>query len=43
MSSRDQNVGLWASYVNASSSNNFKDIALNADLFNRMVVSACFN
>ena len=43
MSSRDQNVGLWASYVNASSSNNFKDIALNADLFNRMVVPACFN
>ena len=43
MSQREKNIGLWAGFVNASASNNFKDIALNKDLFNRMVVPACFN
>ena len=40
---RDKNVGLWASYVNSSSSQDFKSIKLNEDLFNRMATSACFN
>ncbi len=43
MSQREKNVGLWASYVSSSSSNNFKDIPLNQDLFNRMTIGACFN
>ena len=41
-SSSDQNTGLWASFVAASSENNFRDIALNTDLFNKMAFPACF-
>ena len=37
-----QNTGLWASFVNATSSNELRDVPLNQDLFNRMVVPACF-
>ena len=41
-SGRAQNTGLWASFVSASSENNFNDIPLNADLFNKMSLPACF-
>ena len=41
MSSTD-NAGLWGSFIAATSANEFKNIAPNNDLFNRMVVPACF-
>ena len=40
--SRANNTGLWASFVSASSENNFKDIPLNQDLFNKMALPACY-
>lgn len=42
MSQRTENTGLWASFVNSASQNEYKSINLNQDLFNRMVVPACF-
>lgn len=36
------NTGLWGSFVSATSSNEFKSIGNNTDLFNRLVVPACF-
>ena len=41
-SGRAQNTGLWASFVSASSENNFADIRLNSDLFNKMSFPQCF-
>ncbi len=38
----NQNTGLWGSFINATSSNEFKNIQGNSDLFNRMVIPACF-
>lgn len=38
----NQNTGLWGSFINATSSNEFKNIQGNPDLFNRLVVPACF-
>ena len=43
MSARPENTGLWANFVTASSSKEFRDIPLNQDLFNRMVIPSCFN
>lgn len=40
--SQQANAGLWGNFVSASSGNEFKNIPLNQDLFNRMVVPACF-
>ena len=40
--SRANNTGLWASFVGASSENNFGSIRLNEDLFNSMAMPACF-
>jgi hypothetical protein len=40
---KERNVGMWATYVAGSSSADFKKIATNDDLFNRMVMPACFN
>ncbi|CDW85235.1 UNKNOWN [Stylonychia lemnae] len=40
--SHQQNSGLWGNFINATSQNDYKDISLNQDLFNRMVVPACF-
>ena len=40
--SRENNTGLWASFVAASSETNFKDIKTNSDLFNKMALAACF-
>ena len=37
------NIGMWASYVQDSTSSDFKDIKLNQDLFNRLATGACFN
>jgi len=34
---------MWANYVSGSTSMDFKKIDTNSDLFNRMVVPACFN
>ena len=39
---RAQNTGLWASFVSASTENNFGDIPFNADLFNKMTMPYCF-
>ncbi len=36
------NTGLWGSFVTATSQNEFKNINHNNDLFNRLVVPACF-
>jgi hypothetical protein len=33
---------MWASFISATSSQEYKDIKLNRDLFNNMVVPACF-
>ena len=41
-SGRTMNTGLWASFVAASSENNFGEIPLNGDLFNKMAMGACF-
>ncbi len=41
-SGRAQNTGLWASFVAASSENNFGEIPLNSDLFNKMALPQCF-
>ena len=41
-SGRAQNTGLWASFVSASSENNFADIPLNTDLFNKMALPECY-
>ena len=41
-SGRAQNTGLWASFVSASSENNFGDIPLNVDLFNKMALPECY-
>lgn len=38
-----ENTRLWASFLSATASKDFKDLQLNRDLFNRMVVPACFN
>lgn len=38
----NQNVGMWASFISATASKEYKDIRLNRDLFNNMVVPACF-
>ena len=40
---REQNMGLIASFVTASSEREFRDIPLNRDLFNKMALPACFN
>ncbi len=37
-----QNTGLWANFLSATSSNEYKNINNNSDLFNRLVVPACF-
>ncbi len=37
-----QNTGLWGNFVSSVSANEFKNIAPNNDLFNRLVVPACF-
>ena len=42
MSSTSANTGLWASTIAAGSTKEFKDISLNEDLFNKMVLPACF-
>ena len=39
---RAHNTGLWASFVGASSENNFGKIPLNTDLFNKMSMPECF-
>lgn len=39
---RTENSGLWASFVSSTSQNDFRAINLNQDLFNKMVVPACF-
>lgn len=41
-SERPENSALWASFVSSTAQNDFKAINLNQDLFNRMVVPACF-
>ncbi len=41
-SSAAATTGLWGGFVNATSSPEFKDIKANNDLFNRLVVPACF-
>ena len=41
-SGRANNTGLWASFVSASSENNFSDIPINKDLFNKMALPACY-
>ena len=38
----NQNTGLWGSFVSATSSSEFKNINGNTELFNRLVVPACF-
>ena len=43
MSQQDKNIGLWASTVASTSSKDFRDISLNSELFNKMVIPACFN
>lgn len=40
--SQASNAGLWGNFVSATSSNEFKNINLNQDLFNKMIVPACF-
>ena len=40
--SNEKNQGLWSRFVAESSSTDYKEVRLNADLFNRMAVSACF-
>ena len=42
MSTQAQNTGLWGNFVNATSTNEFNNIRHNNDLFNRLVVPACF-
>lgn len=41
-SAKDSNVGLWAHYVASSTSTDLTKVPLNNDLYNRMVVPACF-
>ena len=40
--SSSSNTGLWGGFINATSSTEFKNIQANSDLFNRLVVPACF-
>lgn len=40
--SSDNNASLWGSFITATSSSEFSKIHSNKDLFNRMVVPACF-
>lgn len=42
MSTSSNNTGLWGSFVSATSSQEFKHIGNNKDLFNRLVLPACF-
>ncbi len=42
MSQRPENAALWASFIQSSSEKELKDINLNKDLFNKMVIPACF-
>ena len=42
MSQTSANTGIWASTLAAGSQKEFKDIALNEDLFNRMALPSCF-
>jgi hypothetical protein len=41
-SAHPENTGLWASFISATANRDFQNIKANADLFNRMVVPACF-
>ena len=41
-SGRASNTGLWASFVSASAENNFGDIPVNTDLFNKLTLPHCF-
>lgn len=36
------NTGLWGSFVSSTASSEYKNIANNKDLFNRLVIPACF-
>lgn len=36
------NMGLWGQFMSSASNYEFKNIGMNSDLFNRMVVPACF-
>ena len=40
--SQANNAGLWANFVNSTGSTEYKNIKHNNDLFNRLVVPACF-
>eukprot|EP00347_Sterkiella_histriomuscorum_P000951 403373903 len=40
--SHQSNAGLWGNFVSAAGQNEYKNIQLNQDLFNRMVVPSCF-
>jgi hypothetical protein len=42
MSTQERNATLWSRFVADSSNKEFSETRLNADLFNRMAVSACF-
>ena len=39
---QEQNMGMWASFISSTASDEYKYIKMNRDLFNRMVVPACF-
>ncbi len=41
-STTTNNTGLWGSFISSTATNEFKSIAPNNDLFNRLVVPACF-
>ena len=40
--SSQNNAALWGNFVSATGQNEYKNINLNVDLFNRMVVPSCF-
>ena len=40
---REHNMGLFSSFMTASSEHEFRDIPLNKDLFEKMTLPACFN
>lgn len=39
---QEQNMGMWGNFVSSTASDDFKHIKMNRDLFNRMVIPACF-
>ena len=42
MSLREENSGLWASFISATSEKDLNKVRLNQDLFNKMVIPSCF-